>query len=109
VTGNQQPSNPDPAFLRQVSVAVARKLRAQRGKQDVWFGLGMSGLVGWSVTIPTVGGAMLGLWLDHRNSGPHSWTLALMAVGLAIGCFNAWHWVMRENKAMNNDDEDEGV
>ena len=55
----------------------ARKLRVQReGKQGVWFGLGMSGLIGWSVAVPTLLGAMLGLWLDRRHPGAHSWTLA---------------------------------
>jgi ATP synthase protein I len=26
--------------------------------------------------------------------------------GLAIGCFNAWHWVAREDKAMRDEQED---
>ena len=27
-------------------------------------GIGTFGMVGWSVAVPTVGGAFLGLWLD---------------------------------------------
>ena len=45
-----QPSREETAFARQVAAKAARKLRAQRdGSQGVWFGLGMSGLIGWSV------------------------------------------------------------
>ena len=86
---------------------AARKLRAQRdGNQGVWFGLGMSGLIGWSVAVPTLLGAMLGLWWDRHHPGQHSWTLMLLAVGLVTGCANAWHWVAQEDKAMHDDTED---
>lgn len=83
-----------------------RKLRARRrGTESVWFGFGMFGLVGWSVTVPTFLGAMLGLWLDKHYPGQHSWTLTLLIVGLTIGCLNAWHWVSRENNAMRDESE----
>ena len=37
-------------FAARVGANAARKQRAQRaGDQGVWFGLGMSGLIGWSV------------------------------------------------------------
>ena len=89
-------------FARQVTAKAARKLRARAaGPQTVWFGLGMSGLIGWSVAVPTVLGAILGVWWDHRHPGPHSWTLALLTAGLVLGCVNAWHWVSRENRAMD--------
>ena len=46
---------PESAFARQVGAQAARKLRAQReGKQGAWFGLGVSGLIGWSVAVPTL-------------------------------------------------------
>ena len=99
-----------PPFVRQVGAKARRKLKARRNSAPgVWFGLGMMGLVGWSVAVPTLLGAALGLWLDRRHPGPFSWTLALLIAGLAIGCLNAWHWVAREDKAMSeeqqNDDE----
>jgi ATP synthase protein I len=101
------PSSDETAFAREVGSKAARKLKAQRdGKQGVWFGLGMSGLIGWSVAVPTVFGAMLGLWWDRRHPGAHSWTLALLAAGLVIGCANAWHWVVREDQAMHDKPED---
>ena len=55
----------DSTLAEQVGAKAARKLRAQRHPPGVWFGLGMMGLIGWSVAIPTLLGAALGLWLDH--------------------------------------------
>jgi ATP synthase protein I len=65
----------------------------------------MSGLIGWSVAVPTVGGILLGLWLDSRHPGSRSWTLILLAAGLVTGCANAWHWVTQQDRAMHDDDE----
>ena len=94
-------------FAGEVGAKAARKLKARRsGAPGVWFGLGMMGLVGWSVAVPTLLGAALGLWLDKQHAGKHSWTLALLAAGLVIGCLNAWHWVAREDKAMHGERED---
>ena len=67
----------------------------------------MMGLIGWSVVAPTLLGAALGLWLDKNYPGTHSWTLALLAAGLGIGCWNAWHWVVKEDKAIHAEREDE--
>jgi ATP synthase protein I len=58
------------------------------------------------VAIPTLLGAALGLWLDKQHSGKHSWTLALLVTGLAIGCLNAWRWVDKEDRAMREEQED---
>jgi ATP synthase protein I len=102
-----KPSEEEGAFARQVAAKAARKLRVQRdGPRGVWFGLGMSGLIGWSVAVPTLVGAIVGLWWDRRHPGAHSWTLMLLVAGLVIGCANAWHWVTREDKAMHDEPED---
>lgn len=98
--------NNQSAFVRQVGVKETRKLKAQRKvTRTVWSGLGMMGLVGWSVAVPTLAGAALGIWLDKRYPGIHSWTLTLLIVGLFIGCLNAWHWVAKEDKEMRADME----
>jgi ATP synthase protein I len=103
-----RPSNEETVFVRQVAAKAARTLKVQRdGNQDAWFGLGMFGLIGWSVAIPTLLGAMLGLWLDRRHPGGRSWTLMLLVAGLMLGCANAWHWVAQEDNAMHDDPEDE--
>jgi len=94
------------AFSREVGAKAARKLKARRhATQGVWFGLGMMGLIGWSVAIPTLLGAALGLWLDKRRPGSYSWTLMLLVIGLSLGCLNAWHWVSKEDKEMREEQE----
>ncbi|RIK40565.1 MAG: hypothetical protein DCC55_14680 [Chloroflexi bacterium] len=75
----------------------ARKLQARRERnKGIWFGLGMFGMIGWSVAVPTLVCVALGLWLDRRWPGPISWTLTLLFVGIFLGCLNAWYWVSRE-------------
>ena len=74
-----------------------RKARARgRKNQSPWFGLGMFGLVGWSIALPTVLGTSLGMWLDGRWPGPVSWTLTLLFIGVVLGCANAWYWIRQE-------------
>ena len=96
----------EPTFAGEISAKAARKLKARKSTQGVWFGLGMMGLVGWSVVVPTLLGAALGIWLDNHHPGKHPWTLSLLVVGLAVGCLNAWHWVAKEAKAMRDETED---
>lgn len=84
-------------FSRRVAAKEDRKLRARREKNhSIWFGLGLLGLIGWSIVIPTFLGLSLGVWIDRTFSSPFSWTLMLMFAGLILGCLNAWHWVNRE-------------
>ena len=88
-------------FSTHVRDREARKLHARKhGVREVWFGLGMFGIVGWAIAIPTVLGAFIGIWLDlHRKEG-FSWTLMLLIIGLAAGCLNAWYWLQRERHSI---------
>ena len=102
----KEPLKPKPPLSQEVGTKAKRKLKARRNSTPtVWFGLGMMGLIGWSVVVPTLLGAALGLWLDKHHAGTHSWTLALLVAGLMIGCFNAWHWVAKEEQAMREEQE----
>jgi len=101
--------NPKSEFSRLVRGQETRKLLSQkRTVQGIWFGLGMMGLVGWSVAVPTLVGAALGIWIDKYYPGSHSWTLALLVAGLCIGCANAWHWIAKENAAINAEQDQTG-
>jgi ATP synthase protein I len=99
----------DPSgYRRQVGAKASRKAKARRhGTQGAWFGLGMMGLIGWSVAIPTLLGAGLGRWLDKQRPGERSYTLMLLVIGLVVGCVNAWHWVSKEDRAMRDREEDD--
>jgi len=86
-------------FERQIVEKHKRKTKArQQGERSAWFGLGMFGLVGWSVAVPTLIGVAIGLWIDSHWPSRFSWTLMFMLMGLAIGCLNAWWWVQREGR-----------
>jgi ATP synthase protein I len=100
-------SKAEATLAAQIGSKAARKQKALRNPAPgVWFGLGMMGLVGWSVVVPTLLGAALGLWLDRAFPGGRSWTLALLVAGLTIGCLNAWHWVTKEDQAMQDEEKD---
>ena len=94
-----EPDKPSQGDLHaEVARRAARRRRALRERdRSVWFSLGMMGLVGWSVAIPTLLGIGLGWWIDATWPGRVSWTLTLLVVGAAIGCLNAWHWVRQES------------
>ena len=96
---NKQTPHVRDEFNRKVGEKEVRKMKARSEKeQNAWFGLGMFGLVGWSVAIPTLAGIALGIWIDRRWPGPYSWTLMLLVIGVALGCLNAWHWVKKESR-----------
>ncbi len=76
-----------------------RKLQArQQRHKGIWFGLGMFGLVGWSVVLPTLIGVALGMWIDATWPSRYSWTLMMLFAGVVAGCLNAWYWVKRESR-----------
>lgn len=96
---SKEPEQPEDRYPREVRDKEQRKLRARgREERSVWFWLGMFGLVGWTIAIPTVAGIAIGLWMDRTWAGPPSWTLTMMFIGLAIGCLGAWYWVRKESR-----------
>lgn len=96
------------ALQRKVRVKESRKMRARRQKdQSVWFGLGMFGLVGWSVAIPTLVGVALGVWIDLKWPSRYSWTLMLLIIGVMLGCLNAWFWLNRERRTLEEEHEND--
>ena len=91
-------------FRKEVCEKERRKLKARRkGKESVWQGFGVFGLIGWSVAVPTVLFVLLGLFLDERFGGRQSYTLAMLAAGLCVGVLNAWYWVDRKMKEINEE------
>ncbi len=84
----------------QVGRNAARKAKARRVRRHgLWFGLGMMGLVGWAIAVPTLAGVLLGRWLDAVLPQAFSWTVALLFAGVVIGGANAWWWVKRESES----------
>lgn len=96
-------------FQERIAVKQRRRLHSlQQEGYRAWFGLGMFGMVGWSVVVPTVLCIALGIWLDSTVTGRYSWTLLLLGVGVTIGCFNAWFWVSKERAAIERERRERG-
>ena len=64
-------------------------------------GLGVFGMIGWSIAVPTVGGAFLGLWLNQVAPQKFSWPIALILGGVVVGGIIAWTWVSKETQVQN--------
>lgn len=56
-------------------------------------GLGVFGVIGWSVALPTVAGAFLGMWLNRVAPQSFSWPMALILGGAVVGAMVAWNWI----------------
>ncbi|MCF7985123.1 MAG: AtpZ/AtpI family protein [Thiohalocapsa sp.] len=91
--------SPQRRFHEEVGHKAERKQRARaEDERTVFFWLGMFGLVGWAVAVPTVAGIALGVWLDRTWPAEQaSWTLTFLLIGVLLGCLNAWYWVKRES------------
>jgi ATP synthase protein I len=86
------------SFADEVSKKESKEMQARNEQErSAWFGLGMFGLVGWSVAIPTLLGVAIGIWVDKTVNSRFSWTLMLLFIGVILGCLNAWYWVKRES------------
>jgi ATP synthase protein I len=85
-------------FGRIISLKEKRKLKAlKENKRSEWFGFGLFGMVGWSVVVPTFLGAVGGIWLDKNYPESFSWTITGLSLGIGIGCFIAWNWIVNEH------------
>lgn len=98
--------NKNKSFEKVVGDKEERKLQAQREKKSVWSGLGLFGIIGWSIVVPTILGAALGIWLDKNYKEDFSWTLSLLVVGLMLGCVIAWNWIQKENTEIHKKNDD---
>lgn len=84
------------SFTKKVGLRESLRMKAgSQKRQTLWFGLGMFGLIGWSVAIPTLIATAFGLWVDSNYPSRFSWTLMMLIIGVAIGCLNAWYWVRK--------------
>lgn len=85
------------AFEQRIGRDARRKRRARHEDRNIWSWMGLFGLVGWSVAVPTILGTALGVWLDAIAPQRFSWTLTGLTLGALFGCLLAWRWVRRES------------
>ena len=83
-------------FTEKVAQREALRIRGLKHKNEtVWFGLGMFGIIGWAVAIPTLIGVAFGLWIDRTWPSQYSWALMFLILGVIVGCINAAYWVRK--------------
>lgn len=59
------------------------------------------GIIGFSIMIPALIGAILGMALDVLKPGPLSWSIVFIIAGLALGFFMTWKWMVKEIRRNN--------
>ncbi|MHC4597528.1 MAG: AtpZ/AtpI family protein [Planctomycetota bacterium] len=101
-TGGAEPGEghlPSAKGERLLDELKARTLRREReaGYRDrgFWTGVGVMGLVGWSVILPAVLGAYLGVLLDRELGLERTFSGGFALLGLCGGCWNAWRMVRK--------------
>jgi ATP synthase protein I len=98
-TGTEPGREKREAFAQTIQAKEERKVEARRRRRPgIIAGMGMFGLVGWSVAIPTLLCLALGIWIDTHVETRFSWTLMLLVVGIFLGSMTAWYWVREESQ-----------
>lgn len=75
----------------------SRLARREHNQRSFWRSLGVLGMIGWPIALGSVGGALLGSWLDSRFESAVRYTLLLMTAGLIAGCLAAWKAVTQKH------------
>ncbi len=100
-------NNEEKKLARTIENKERRKLKQKRkAKHPILKGLGMFGLIGWTVTAPTLLGTFVGIWLDDHYPSKRSWTLTFLITGLILGCIGAWYWLSKEKNDIQKDEDD---
>lgn len=73
-----------------------RTLWEREGERSIARNLAMIGALGWTIVTPALAGVFAGRWLDGTFSSGVFWTLGLLVLGLALGCWLAWTRMQKE-------------
>jgi len=82
-----------PDLRQAVRHDLRRYRQREQGHGAFWRSLRVLGAVGWSIVLTTVGGAMLGRYLDHLLNSGLRMTLTLIFVGVILGMAVAWNLI----------------
>ena len=90
----KDPENPTRGDLRR---AIERDFRTHSRREPpqkaFWQWLRVLGSVGWPIALLSVGGALLGHWIDERWNTGVRWALGLLTIGVTAGSWLAWRVV----------------
>lgn len=87
----RESSERDQEFERALKRDLRLRRRRDTSHHTFWRWLGVLGMVGWPLTIGTVGGAWLGHYLDERLGTGIRLTMMLLTLGLGIGSLVVWN------------------
>jgi ATP synthase protein I len=94
VTSSGRPQRTD--ILKALQRDAGRRARREVGHRSFWRSLGVLGMVGWPIALASVGGALLGHYLDrHWNTGVQ-FTLMILTAGTMVGSFIAWQTIRHQ-------------
>ena len=93
MTGEKQPNHlGEPARRRR----ARRDQGLREGERPLGRNLALIGMLGWLVVVPTLLGLFVGRWIDRHEDTGIFWTAALLVVGVAVGCWQAWKRIKEE-------------
>ena len=78
---------------------LEREAKSSRGR-NLWVQVSRVGTLGWLIALPIVGGALLGHLLDQSLGTGITFTLAFLALGIAVAGFTLWrHTVLLDERS----------
>jgi len=93
---DKKPEKPD-GLADEVRTRAERHRRWRlEGEQSVARRLAQIGVLGWIVVVPMLIGAFVGHWLDGKFATGIFWTGPMLLLGLALGCWSAWRWIISQ-------------
>ena len=84
-------------FKEKIENESEKKIRSRKEGDQILFGLGAFGIVGWSIAVPTVALTFLGLYFDRISTTEISWTITMMLAGLGIENILIDSWTSHNN------------
>jgi ATP synthase protein I len=67
-----------------------REFWNRTGELPLGRALGMMGRFGWTIVGPTILGAFVGRWLDHKFNSGVFWSATLIFLGVTLGFYLVW-------------------
>lgn len=84
---------------RQKVTRRAQRMDAGRKRaRGFWSGLGLVGAVGWMLVLPMVAGGFAGHVADLHTGSGVTFALAGLLLGLCIGAYTVWRYVIRSTR-----------
>jgi ATP synthase protein I len=89
----------DKRFSRDIEKSAKELKKGRKERSTFWHYAYVLSVGGWLFVIPVVGGAYFGKYLDRKiGAGGISWTLTFIIIGMAVGIYNVWYFLLRKSQ-----------